>query len=38
MTTSKNHVPQKAKLSQQIFCLIDKSSNCLAGHGRAGLK
>jgi len=21
MTTSKNHVPQKAKLSQQIFCL-----------------
>jgi len=53
MSTSTNHVPQKAKQSQQIFCLrrknnprryfasgdkIDKTANCLAGYGRAGLE
>jgi len=35
MSTSTKHVPQKAKYSQQIFCLqIDKTANCLSGHGR----
>jgi len=52
MSTSTNHVPQKATLSQQVFCLrrhsrwrhfasgnkIDKTANCLAGHGRTGLE
>jgi len=53
MSTSTNHVPQKAKKSQQIFCFrrqnspwryfatgdkIDKTANCLPGHGRAGLE
>jgi len=53
MSTSTNHIPQKAKQPQKIFCLrrqnnlrryfasgdkIDKTANCLAGHGWAGLE
>jgi len=47
MTTSTNHVQQKAKMSQQIFCLkwqnspgkyIENFANYKAGHGRVDLK